>query len=302
MLLLSLVGEQPIPSLLPLWQGPEYDSVQLAHTATTTSAAETICNAIKNDPQLKRLQILPPIKLDAYDMRRARLALNRAIQSHLEDGQSLRLNFTGGTKIMSLAAIQAAYGTGIGLLYVSTEEGRLIYYGSDGAETASAPLDVRIDIDQYLRAHGLEVSDNTGFIPNYQSYSDPPPKAGDALEKKVEALARQSGWFDDVRRGVFIRKKIRSGVVKNELDVIVVRNARLVVCSCKAGKEICNDDLYELASLSRRESAGIYCGKVLACANETSPALVERARSLGIGLVSGAQIDNIAFYLKQAAG
>jgi hypothetical protein len=302
MLLLSLVGEQPIPSLLPLWQESEFDQVQLAHTETTESAAETIRSAIRNDPDLQRVRILPSIRLDAYDIGRARLALNRAVQGHLEAGQALRLNFTGGTKIMSLAAVQAAYGTGIGLMYVSTEEGCLIYYGSDGAETRRSPIDVRIGVDQYLRAHGLEVSDNPAFNPNYRPFADPPPKAGDALETKVEALAHGSGWFDDVRRGVHIRRQTRAGEVKNELDVVVARNARLVVCSCKAGAEIDKEVLYELASLSRRESAGIYCGKVLVCAHEVSPALVERARSLGITLVSGTQVDNIAFYLKQASG
>jgi CRISPR-associated protein (Cas_Cas02710)/Domain of unknown function (DUF1887) len=300
MILLSLVGEQPIPNLLPLWQDPVYDQVQLAYTETTAPFAEIIQAAVAGDPQLQHIKLLKSQVIKAYDSQKSRLLLNRMILTHLENGQSVCLNFTGGTKIMSMAAIQAAYATGISLLYVSTEERQIIYYGSDGAEVRRVPIQVAINVNQYLQAHGLETSDNYGFKKNWRQEAEPPPKTGDEFEKKMEALALRSGIFDDVRRNVFIRKHNRSGAVINELDVVAVRNARLVVCSCKAGNNTTKDDLYELASLSLRESAGIYCGKVLATAAEVSPALVERARSMGIQLVSGSQVDHIGLYLKLA--
>jgi hypothetical protein len=300
MILLSLVGEQPIPNLLPLWQNPEFDQFQLAFTETTQPCATALQNAVANDPALRHVKMLKPLLLKAYDVQQARLMLNKAITTHLENGLAVCLNFTGGTKIMSMAALQAAYGTGISLMYVSTEERQVIYYASDGSEVRREPIQVAISVEQYLQAHGLEVSDNLAFKKNWRQYAEPPPKAGDDLEKKVEALALRSGLFDDVRRNVFIRKHNRSAMVKNELDVVAIRNARLVVCSCKAGREITKDDLYELASLSRRESAGIYCGKVLASATEAPHAQVERARSMGIQLVSASQVDNIDFYLKLA--
>lgn len=301
MILLSLIGEQPIPNLLPLWQNAGFTATQFACTEATQPAAQSLQAALQNDPHLCKVELLPPLLLHAYDIQKSRRALAAAIGRHLEDGHEVCLNLTGGTKIMSLAALQAAYGSGIRLLYVSTEERQLIYFGSDGAETERAPFNVRISVEQYLRAHGLEVSDNYGFKPGNPNRAEPPPKEGDALEKKVEHLVRQSGWFDDVRRGVFIRRQTRSGAVVNELDVVAVRNARLVVCSCKAGKEVTNDDLYELSSLSRREAAGIYCGKVLAAANPASDALVERARSSGVSLVHGPQVDHIAYYFKLAS-
>lgn len=35
MMLLTLLGEQPIPNLLPLWQYPEFDCIRFAATERT---------------------------------------------------------------------------------------------------------------------------------------------------------------------------------------------------------------------------------------------------------------------------
>ena len=117
--------------------------------------------------------------------------------------------------------------------------------------------------------------------------------------------------FDDVRRKVFIRKQLLQGEVKNELDIALTRNGRLVVCSCKSFstlqpdkiKNTLLDAIYELASLSRREAAGIYCGKVLVT-NYPDPgeAIRQRARDTGVRLVCDTEIKNIALQLKFATG
>lgn len=297
MILISLVGEQPIPNLLPLWQFEQITRIQLAASQSTWKRAEEMAAAIASDPTLKRIQVLDHLKIEAYHIQHSRLRLAQAVGNFLHQDEEVWLNLTGGTKIMSLAAMQSAYGTGITLLYTAMESDEFIFLHSDGSESHREAIQVDVSVHQYLQAYGFEVSDNHLFRPS--NYAPPPsPKPGDELEKRVEQAARASGFFDDVRRNVHIRKLTNGGMVANELDVVVTRNGRLAVCSCKATQEIDKPVLYELSSLMRREYAGIYCGKVLATTAEATDALRERARLWGIQLVDAAQLENIAYYLK----
>lgn len=299
MILLSLLGEQTIPNLIPLWQTGDFTATIFAATSTTKGQVEILSRAIKNDPQLKNIEILPPLYLDAYVVNQARACLGNALNQFREANLPVCLNFTCGTKIMSMAALQAAFGSGVKLLYVSTENNELIYFQSDGSEIDREPIDVHISAFQYFAAHGIEASLNQNF--NSVSFSDlRPPREGDYLEEAIYRQVKDSGWFDDVQKNVFIRKKTKRGEVGNELDVVATNNGRLVVCSCKAG-EIDKEDLYELSSLSRRESAGIYCGKVLASTLDEFPsALRERALANGIHLVYGKEIQNAAGHFRTA--
>lgn len=299
MLLLSLLGEQPIPNLLPLWQDSRYTATQFAATQATLPLAVQLASFIRRDPQLGRLTVLETIRLAPYDLAQSRAVLSGRLADCQLAGQPVCLNFTGGTKLMGLAALQAAFGSGVSLLYVATEENRLITLGSDGAERASEPIRVRVDVEQYLRAHGLDV----GTSPNFgRGPARPRQAVGDPLEQRVFQAARKAGVFDDVRRQVFIRRFTERGPVLNELDIVVTRNGRLVVCSCKSGRSATREALYELASLSRREAAGIYCGKVLVSDQpDLPPALRDRARASGVRLVYGPELPNVASHLRLAA-
>ncbi len=298
MILLSLLGEQPIPNLLPLWQDRRYTATQFAATRATLDLASQLARFISRDPQLSRLAVLEPLSLPPYDIAGARAVLAGRLAECQQAGQPVTLNLTGGTKVMSLAALQAAFGSGVPLLYVSTEENRLITLGSDGAERASEPIQVRITVEQYLRAHGLEVSDTPNFGRREVRAR---ATVGDPLEQRVFQAARKAGVFDDVRRQVFIRRFTERGPVVNELDVLVTRNGRLAVCSCKSGRAVSKEALYELASLSRRESAGIYCGKLLVSDQPELPSAIrDRARASGIHLVYGPELPNVASHLRLA--
>jgi len=163
----------------------------------------------------------------------------------------------------------------------------VITLASDGSELARQPIQVKISAAQYLAAHGLQVEARPAAL-----------KDGSWLEEIVARRAYESGSFDDVKRNVFICKPTGRGLVENELDVVVTRNGRLAVCSCKSGHKITKEHIYELASLSRREAAGIYCGKLLATDHtELSQALRDRARSMGVHLVYGQELERVADHL-----
>ena len=299
MILISLLGEQPIPNLLPLWQDPQrYTATRFAVTESTLPLAERLAAVIAEDPRLSHLTVRQPVLLQPYDIGASRTRLNSTLMEHFLHNEQVTLNLTGGTKIMSLAALQAVYGSGVPLLYVSTETRSIIHLRSDGSELERELLAVQVSVRQYLAAHGIESSLHPAFRLDGPARPMQTPKSGDALERRVENLLRVSGSFDDVRRNVFIRKPGREEMVNNELDVVATRNGRLVVCSCKTSLEIDRDDLYELAALSRRESFGIYCKKVLVCEHEPSTAIKDRAASDGVRLVYGSKIEHIAETLR----
>ena len=261
--------------------------------------AETLVQAIRSDPQLKDVTVLEPILVQAYSIGEARARIAAALSEHLLQGEQVHLNLTGGTKLMSLAALQAAFGAGVQLLYVSTEENQNIMLGSDGAELGREPIQVKISVAQYLAAHGLEMKPDVRFDPERNRFASPPPKEGDELEMRVYQLAVSSGMFDDVQRCIHIRKHTEHGLVENELDLTVTRNGRLAVCSCKVGANVKKETVYELASLSRREAAGIYCGKLL-LSQEILTSIRDRARTMDVRLVYGGEIDNIVEHLLAA--
>lgn len=307
LILLSLVGEQPIPNLLPLWQSPRYAAAQFIATKTTRATADTIAWAVQHDRQLKHIRMLEHVMVEAYETRQARAQISQTIMKHIEQGREIHLNLTGGTKLMSLAALQAAFGTGAQLMYVSTEENQVFFLGPDGSEQRREPIEVKIDIAQYLAAHGLEMSEHHNFNPTRPGQPSAKTSQGALLEQMVYDLATQSGYFDDVRRDIYIRKQIKSEPVLNELDVVVTRNGRLAVCSCKTvvnpqrSTAILREAIYELSSISRREATGIYCGKVLVTDQERlTKSILERARTSGVRLVGGKQARQVAQVLLDA--
>ncbi len=290
MIYLALVGEQPMPVLLPLWQEKGFTSVQLIASETTRPVAEFLADFICSDPAMGVRKVHPVMVVDAYDLEKASVDLNDLLAKHRY--HRAVFNLTGGTKMMSIAAQQAAAGTHACLLYVSTEKRSLIYFSPNSKGMQTIPIQVKVTVEQYFNAHGFECSESQNF--GLRECEVPPPKEGDALEDRVYDLLCQSGLFDDVRRNVFIRRTHGSSEVTNELDVVASSGGNLVVCSCKSGK-VDNQALYELASLSRREVAGIYCGRVLVSSKKTLlPGVVNRAAQDGIRVITAGELEHAA--------
>lgn len=90
--------------------------------------------------------MLSTLCLPAYDLPAARSLIEAAIaEANLPVGD-LVINLTGGTKLMSLAAMQAAYGQGVPLMYVSTEQNLILTYSSDGFEIRRQGINVKITV------------------------------------------------------------------------------------------------------------------------------------------------------------
>lgn len=153
MKLISLIGEQPIPNLLPiLYLWPQ--EVVLIHTSTTKTATERIAD-------IARARIgcrIDVLETDPYDIAMQLQAIRQAATG------KVIFNITGGTKMMSLAAYEVAGHEGADFVYLQSERGetKLLRYGFDTGAPAlksSEAIPELIKIDDYLRAHcsGYEV-------------------------------------------------------------------------------------------------------------------------------------------------
>jgi len=303
LLLLSFLGEQPMPVLLPLWASKSYDATCLVPTEKTEDLARSLSIFIRRDRDLSRIKVLPYFKIAAYDLERAEMTIRKQVNQLMNTySGKVCINLTGGTKIMSMAGMLAAFEMGCSMIYLSTEKNKTITIAPGKTVSDSSPLFVSISIDQYLSAYGIESSLDHSFA-DPESPTLHPPKEGDDLEEFVFQKAVASGYFDDVKKGLFIRKKTFHGEsIINELDVIVIRNGRLAVCSCKSGKYN-KEYLAELEAVTAREKFGIYCGKVFASnENEFSDYRINEFRMNHVSLVYGNSLENIDDILLAATG
>jgi hypothetical protein len=115
------------------------------------------------------------------------------------------------------------------------------------------------------------------------------------------ACAAREDLFDFVAGDVRIRKPAGAELVLNQLDGAVTRKARLTICSCKTERHELEDKgenkgiIYELDSISRREQAGIYCGKVLVTQQVDLPAAFRaRAKNSKLRIIDGSELTNVA--------
>jgi len=113
--MIALVGEQPMPNLLPV-RHYHPDGILLVYTRRT----QPVCERLK--AILQRETIVYELETDPYNI--ANIAKNLKDRLAEPDliSQALVFNLTGGTKTMSLAAYQVAQLHRIPILYLESEK------------------------------------------------------------------------------------------------------------------------------------------------------------------------------------
>jgi hypothetical protein len=157
MLLLSLIGEQPIPNLLPI-RALSPDENLLVYTSRTQQVARRLRRIISAAEGLDGDLKAPP-----YDMPRTL----RLLQERLAGQREVVFNLTGGTKLMALAAFALAAQTRRPFVYLQSEGQRsqlFRYAFRDGLPLMEErqELPTLINASEYLSAH-LDVYRTDGF-------------------------------------------------------------------------------------------------------------------------------------------
>lgn len=147
--LLTLAGEQPMPSLIPILQYRPDVAVFLYSDRTTSQVAD-VCAALdlvnKVAPRCEKVRIDPARFIRSADV------ISQVTAEY--PGSQFLFNLSGGTKLMALSLYRAAEGKG-DILYVSADDESVLHLQPEAIVeeriTAQVPAAV------YLRAHGARV-------------------------------------------------------------------------------------------------------------------------------------------------
>lgn len=242
--MISLIGEQPIPNLLPI-RRIQPDEVLLLYTKRTEATANRLKRLVEMDGV--RVHML---STDPYDIQRARADLEGYIRDQGWTGSALVFNLTGGTKTMVLAAYQIAMALGAPFVYLQSEgrQSRLYRYefvAGDYQKGGDEVLPGLITIDDYLRAH----------VGDYETRKPRFSDLGTQFEEAIESAL--VGWVDEVKRGVRLGGAL-------EVDLVVRLGNQVGVIQAKTGKKANEKDgLDQLNAACAREYLGTYTAKIL---------------------------------------
>lgn len=245
MILVSLIGEQPIPNLLPIRDlAPEV--AVLVYSNLTEKAAQRLRKLLPPGCQME------PCPVSAYDIEAARHALQKLVTEKRWASSDLIFNLTGGTKPMSLAAYLAAAELRIPFLYLQSEkqQTRLYRYEFDAAGVprlvGDRLLPALITIDDYLRAF-LDEHQLTGFAKDEQS-------KGTKFERAIHT-ALQPPIVDEIVVGL---KHL--GVV--DVDFVVRCGNQVGIIEAKTGSGV-KKGIDQLNTAGGQRYLGTYTQKLL---------------------------------------
>lgn len=249
-MLLSLIGEQPIPNLL-VSRALKAERNLLAFTPTTRRVADNL------------QAMLPGASLHQvadYDLPQALDQIEA-----LCTPQTV-VNLTGGTKPMALAAYEVARKHGLAVVYLQSEGSANVlyqYHFANGRPVLHQrqELPSLITIADYLRAHGLQPQFKTG-----------PQNAQEAglrawLEKQVDECLHNL-VFEAL-----------------EMDFILRRGNRVAVVEAKMSKKNTRQGIDQLNTIAGRAYLGTYTGKVWIVGQPLGPQLVHLAAARQIHVV-----------------
>lgn len=110
-------------------------------------------------------------------------------------------------------------------------------------------------------------------------------KSGTWLEILTESIVKEINSIDDVKSGVVFMWNELHGNIKNELDVVAIKDSVMVCISCKDSAKYDENTLNELKVYSDRIGGGISKKILIATKKPNKSSVVDRAREMGINLV-----------------
>ncbi len=262
MVLVSLVGEQPLPILLPT-RALRPTRVALIHTVDTLSVAKRVRRLLD--------MVVDFVRVEPFDVRDCQ----RKIKQYLKRVRGTAVyNLTGGTKTMLLAAFMSALHRKERVLYLQTHGSvsRLYHYrySSSGLiETKTEDLPALITADDYLRAH----------LPGYKAVGfSRGEKRGREFEEAVYQALK--GNADEILIGV------KPGGVADNIDVdLFIRcgnQAGIAELKLSKGNK---DGIDQLSTAGGQAYLGIYTQKFLIVGREVTAGIKQLAQARGISVI-----------------
>jgi Holliday junction resolvase-like predicted endonuclease len=211
--LILLVGEQPLPNLLPT-RHINPAMVVLVHTDRTKEIAKRLEGLLSAKKRL--------CQVEPYDLLKIEQTLQGFLSKQIAASEyQLLFNLTGGTKPMSLAAFQVAAQRKAPFVYFQTEGGRSLLYCYQFTDQEKVKLEKQeelsqtLTLDDYLRAQvgnytpgsprdnfEEQVSQALQTIPGLEILTSVRPQGLEALEVDfVIRLGNQVGVIEAKTKG-----------------------------------------------------------------------------------------------------
>ena len=241
MMLVSLIGEQIIPNLLPLKHLRPETSIAV-FSNYTRMGYERLQKVIGRDVDLI------PCQVDAYNIDAIIPVLTDAL-GIWGPPHELLFNITGGTKPMSIAAYLTAGQMNAPVIYFQTEGKRsrvLRYVFRDGKSVMVGDeyLPPVITLNEYLQAH----------VDLHPPRKQSPEDEGSKFERVIfEALA---GVVDEIKMGVNIQGAV-------ELDMAVRCDNQVGIVEVKTGTNKLKMSIDQLNTAVDQRYLGTYTQKFL---------------------------------------
>ncbi len=241
--LISLIGEQPIPNLLPI-RALQPEKNLLVYTDRTKAIASRLRRLISGrDDLTSDLRVRPYAFEHTLEQ----------LQNRLQDAEDVLFNLTGGTKMMALAAYALAVQQQADFVYLESEKHHAILYRYEYADglpqrIQREVLPPLISAADYLNAH-LPGFSETGYSTDDHGNLTDGGKFERAIHKALQSR------FDEVLAGVR-----PEGVADQiEIDLVIRCGNQVGIAEIKlGGGDSGKRGLDQLKMAGGREYLGTY--------------------------------------------
>ena len=275
MLLISLIGEQPTPNLLPIYH-LKPDEVLLVYTVRTMQLANRLKQLLLSEKNAPEVEIL---EVHAYDLP----AILEKMEQRIGKREGVIFNITGGTKIMSLAAAQLAERMEKPFIYYQSEGNtshifQYIFQDGQLQKQAEEVIQENFTLKEYLALH-LKDYKEEGYHKNEQGKLDD----GGRFEQAVGETLKREGF--EVLAGI---RPAGEGD-QLEIDLAFRLQNQVGIAEIKLGdkkEEGPKKGIDQLALATQREYIGTYAHRFLITARSISSELKKLAYAHGIVIIS----------------
>jgi hypothetical protein len=244
-ILISLIGDQPIPNLLPI-RHLKPGATLAVHSNLTEKAAGRLKKLIAGEVDFW------PLLVDAYDIQGIREALLAEFGNRRLEAGDLLFNLTGGTKPMSLGAYLAAQALGAPAIYMQSEgkRSRLFRYEfrqGTPVLVEDCLLPALISIQDYLEA----------YLDGFPADPDPNRKRDtDGLQFEQAVYQTLLPVVDEIRCNFRVTPDV-------EIDLVVRCENQVGIVEAKLGKNGRKKAIDQLTTAGEQRYLGTYTQKFL---------------------------------------
>lgn len=241
--MISLIGEQPLPNLLPIrYEQPK--EVLLAYTKESEDVSKRLQKVLERHTLIHLVEVRP------FNIEATGRLLQDYIIGRGWKPEQLLFNLTGGTKTMSIAAYKLAETGRSQFLYLQSEGTTNVLYRYRFDRNSEVALDGEDDIpgvislDDYLRIH-------------LGKYSLRPFSASDGGRFEAIIFGALEKGVDETLHGV-------NYVGGFDIDIVLRCGNQVGIAEVKSGKQALDSHgIKQLNLAGRREFLGIYTKKLL---------------------------------------